>query len=336
MLLSFIVPVYNTELYLAECLNSLLSQDISTDEYEIICINDGSTDGSLQILREFEISNTNVTVIDKENEGVSIARNIGLSVAKGDYIWFVDSDDLIQCNILSELKKSTEESNPDIVDFGSYAFNENLSVAEKQSYLDNSLPVTSYANAVYITKSLFKKSFIQDNDVWFNEQLAYSEDSVFKCQCLINNPQITIIRKAFYLIRYRESSATASKSSQSFQKKFNSWYNATIIFLDLYKKCKTELKSTFADLLMSNLWSVLVLLISLPYSQSKPYFKDLKNKKLFPFKKPVECTLNRSYQTNRDDIVGKIYDWIYTNTHRKSGLALMYIWNRIYVIIKKR
>ena len=334
MLLSFIVPVYNTELYLAECLNSLLSQDISTDEYEIICINDGSTDGSLQILREFEISNTNVTVIDKENEGVSIARNVGLSLAKGDYVWFIDSDDLIQCNILDELKRITEETNPDIVDFGAYTIYEELSPKEKQAYLDKSLTVTSYANAVYITRSLFKTSFLLNNDIWFNKQLAYSEDSVFKCQCLIKDPQITMVEKAFYLFRHREGSATASKSMQSLQKKINSWYNASIIFLDLYNNCQLELKSTFADLLMSNLWSVLVLLISLPYSQSKPYFKDLKNKKLFPFKKPVECTLNRSYQTNRKDIIGKIYDWIYTNTHRRIGLGFMFIWNRIYVIIK--
>ena len=104
MLISVIIPVYNVEKYLDRCLESIESQTYS--ELEIILIDDGSTDGSLQILQQFEENNTNVTIIDKANEGVSVARNICLSSAKGDYIWFVDSDDLIQSNILMKLKNS--------------------------------------------------------------------------------------------------------------------------------------------------------------------------------------------------------------------------------------
>ena len=334
MFLSFIVPVYNTERYLVECLESLLIQNVSAGEYEIICVNDGSTDGSLQILREFEYSNTNIVVIDKKNEGVSATRNIGLNVAKGDYVWFVDSDDLIQRNILAEMQIKTQESNPDIVDFGAYTFHEKLSPAEKQAYLNNNLNVTSYANAVFITRSLFKRSFLYDNNVWFDENIAYSEDSIFKCQCLVNNPKKITINKAFYLVRYRENSATSSIYSQSFEKKIYSWYNAAIIFLGFYNNCETGMKPVFADLLMSNLWSALALLASLPYSQAKTHLEVLKDQNLFPFKKPVECTIKRSYQTNRTDIVGKVFDLIYTNTHRRSGLILMYLWNRVSVLVK--
>lgn len=334
MFLSFVVPVYNTERYLVECLNSLLAQDISADEYEIICVNDGSTDRSLQILRKFEDSNTNIIVIDKKNEGVSATRNIGLSVAKGEYIWFVDSDDLIQRNILAEMQIKIKESTPDIVDFGAYTFYEELSSVEKQAYLNDALTVTSYANPVFITRSLFKRSFLYDNNVWFNEKIAYSEDSIFKCQCLMNTPKIITISKAFYLVRYRENSATSSIALQSFEKKFFSWYNAAIIFWGFYNNCETEFKVTFANLLMSNLWSALALLVTLPNAQAKMHLEILKRKKLFPFKKPVECTLKRSYQTNRTDIVGRIFDRIYTNTHRRSGLILMYLWNRVSNFIK--
>lgn len=100
MFLSFIVPVYNTEKYLAECLDSLLEQDIPYEEYEIICVNDGSTDGSLDILRRYAEAHSNVIVVDKENGGVASARNAGLDAACGDYIWFFDSDDIIHPNIL--------------------------------------------------------------------------------------------------------------------------------------------------------------------------------------------------------------------------------------------
>ena len=85
MLISFIVPVYNTELYLEECLNSLLNQNISHDEYEIICINDGSKDSSLDILNKYALTHSNIYVIDQQNSGVSVARNVGLEHANGDY-----------------------------------------------------------------------------------------------------------------------------------------------------------------------------------------------------------------------------------------------------------
>ena len=103
MFLSFIVPVYNTEMYLRECLDSLLTQDIPYDDYEIICVNDGSTDGSLQILREYERNCSNVTVIDQANSGVSTARNAGLDIARGQYIWFIDSDDVVLHDILGDV-----------------------------------------------------------------------------------------------------------------------------------------------------------------------------------------------------------------------------------------
>lgn len=89
---SIIIPVYNTEKYLRECIQSCINQDVDSNDYEIICINDGSKDQSLSILKEYELNYKNVTVIEQQNSGVSVARNKGISAASGDYIWFVDSD----------------------------------------------------------------------------------------------------------------------------------------------------------------------------------------------------------------------------------------------------
>lgn len=101
--LSIIIPVYNVEQYLEKCLQSCLSQDIPHNDYEIIVVNDGSPDGSLAIAERIAKSTTNITVISQENCGQSTARNVGISIAKGDYVWFVDSDDWIETNCLKQL-----------------------------------------------------------------------------------------------------------------------------------------------------------------------------------------------------------------------------------------
>ena len=131
MFLSFIIPVYNVEKYVAECLDSLLDQDIPQEDYEILCINDGSTDGSLAILREYEAKYANIRVIDKENGGVSSARNVGIEAAKGDYVWMADSDDLIAHHILAYLRDAAEDGSPDIIDFGAYHFYDDLTEEEE-------------------------------------------------------------------------------------------------------------------------------------------------------------------------------------------------------------
>ena len=88
MILSIIIPVYNVEDYIIKCLNSCVSQDIPLESYEIIAVNDGSKDSSLQKLNQFSKDYSNIRVISQENKGLSGARNTGLREAKGDYIWF--------------------------------------------------------------------------------------------------------------------------------------------------------------------------------------------------------------------------------------------------------
>ena len=102
-LLSIVVPVYNVDRYLDECMESLVTQDIDSSEYEVICVNDGSTDNSGNILDKYAKRYCNVIVINKSNGGVSTARNMGIDNAQGKYIWFIDSDDFILKNSLSSM-----------------------------------------------------------------------------------------------------------------------------------------------------------------------------------------------------------------------------------------
>lgn len=132
MFLSIIVPVYNAESYLQQCLDSLLSQDILKEDYEILCVNDGSRDGSLEILQQFARDAGNVTVIDKENGGVTTARNAGLEAARGEYIWFVDADDLLKPNILGTLRRKAAETDCDRLIVGGYQFDDVWTASEKK------------------------------------------------------------------------------------------------------------------------------------------------------------------------------------------------------------
>lgn len=116
MKLSIIIPVYNVEKYLTKCLDSCLNQNVSDDDYEIIVVNDGSPDGSRKIIANYEQIN-NVKVIDQSNQGLSMARNNGLEIAKGKYVWFIDSDDWIESNCLRHMIDCFKDS-PDLVQIG--------------------------------------------------------------------------------------------------------------------------------------------------------------------------------------------------------------------------
>ena len=93
--LSIIIPVYNLQEYIGVCLDSCINQTMKNESYEVICVNDGSTDNSLTIINEYCRKDERIKVVNQENYGVSAARNMGLSLAQGKYVWFVDGDDML-------------------------------------------------------------------------------------------------------------------------------------------------------------------------------------------------------------------------------------------------
>lgn len=138
--LSFIVPVYNVAQYVCMCVASLLSQDLPLEQYEIILVDDGSTDSCPKICDEYERMYDNIRVIHQKNAGLSAARNTGIAAAKGEYICFVDSDDYWQHNVLADLIAQMERDNLDVLRFKYQNVNENYEVFNpyKRDYrLDN-------------------------------------------------------------------------------------------------------------------------------------------------------------------------------------------------------
>lgn len=118
MKFSIIIPVYNVEKYIARCLDSCVNQDIPKDEYEIIIVNDGSPDGSQAIAEQYMAEYPNIKLINQENGGLSVARNNGFKASIGQYVWFVDSDDWIETNCLSQIYNKMESEKLDMLQIG--------------------------------------------------------------------------------------------------------------------------------------------------------------------------------------------------------------------------
>ena len=117
MKLSIIIPVYNVEKYVLRCLDSCYRQDLPESDYEVICVDDGSTDNSSSLIETFAKKHNNIVVLHQSNAGQSAARNYGLKKAKGDYIWFIDSDDWIQPNVIKRLLIQAYQENLDTLCF---------------------------------------------------------------------------------------------------------------------------------------------------------------------------------------------------------------------------
>ncbi|WP_340121879.1 glycosyltransferase family 2 protein [Methylobacter svalbardensis] len=214
--LSIIIPVYNTEKYVSRCLNSCLNQTADQENYEIIVINDGSTDNSLDIVRDFEQKNKNVTVISQKNQKQGTARNNGVKLAKGKYIWFIDSDDWIEPNAISEIVKYLYIHNLDILRFDG---------ADRRTYNDTAqirschhIPHQIYYQhevllenkfSVCVPFHVYKKDFLLDNEIYFLENIFY-EDNEFMLKIFEKSSSFSYLNKCFYNVLIREDSTTRS------------------------------------------------------------------------------------------------------------------------------
>ena len=323
MFISFIVPVYNVEMYLRECLDSILKQDLPYNEYEIICVNDGSTDKSIELLREYPNRYANVYIIDKHNAGVSSARNAGLDVARGEYVWFVDSDDFIGCNILKMLKGYLVDVKVDVLQFGTYIFQDKLSSIEKKLYENRELKPKSFANNVFVTHNIFRKAFLKQHKITFYTELNYSEDKVFVSEVLSKNPIIEKINDVCYYYRYHAGSAISKGGQVSINKKYRMWILAIDRIMELYANATDVHKSAIADNLMSEVYHCFYTITGLPSDQYRAIKKKLKADGILLIRRPKECTLQRSYLVDHLTISGKIFDFVFVRLDSKIGRAMM-------------
>ena len=227
--ISIIIPVYNTELYLRDCLRSVVKQTLK--EIEIIIVNDGSTDRSFEIIKEFAYTDARFRVIDKKNEGQGIARNIALNDVRGQYIGFVDSDDRIDENMFLELYTCAKKADADISICSFDVLDDDKGRTTRPSWSGIPFPA-EYDNRTFnwqeagdwifqIAPSPFNKiyrtTFVERIQAKFAERSIY-EDLLFVFTCLLNAQKINYTRKSLYTYRYlRNRSSSADSGMRHFQ-----------------------------------------------------------------------------------------------------------------------
>ena len=224
--LSIIIPVYNVEKYLPKCLGSILKQPFK--DLEVICVNDGSTDDSLEVLQKIKKNDDRVVIIDKKNEGSGIARNIGLSTAQGEYVYFIDSDDWLEDDVLAKIIVKADELQTDILVFGGLSYYNGK--GQNGAYSKNKLPKKYFGKVVSakdIKKDIFKfpstawtklyrRSFLIKNEIKF-QNIRAGQDQLPFFHSMITADRIAILPENIYCYqKNREGSVTSVKKKKSF------------------------------------------------------------------------------------------------------------------------
>lgn len=222
---SVIIPVYNVEKYIRECLDSIVRQTLK--DIEIICVNDGSTDGSLEILKEYGARDKRITILSQENRGISSARNHGAERASGEYFYFMDGDDILEKEALFKLYALAAEKNLDVVYFDGESFFETEELREeKKNYITYYTRTGDYSR-VMTGAQMFHEMLLMDEyrsslciqfisaAHYKKENLTFAEgitgeDNIFTFQCIMPANRVYHTKEAFFHRRVRENSIMTS------------------------------------------------------------------------------------------------------------------------------
>lgn len=255
---SVIVPVYNVENYLKQCLESIVQQTLK--DIEIIVVNDGSTDNSLDIINEFAGIHSNIKVLNKENGGLSSARNYGMGRANGEFISFIDSDDFIDNNMLEDLYLLVKENSADmaITKIKLYENSTVTKVIPKGIYKDNYKLTGEEALGEFLRNNItghawnkiYKRELFTENNISYPEGLLY-EDIPTTVQLLAKSNKVVFTNNAYYYYRQREGAITKKISYKAVKDHFS-----VIQFIDEYMmifKSNSELQYYLQDFIINEL-----------------------------------------------------------------------------------
>lgn len=250
MILSIIIPVYNAEKYIKECIESIYMQGLSIEDFEVITVLDGCTDNTRVIIESLQKEHNNIKIIEQVNQGVSVARNNGLSASQGTYILFIDADDALLPNTLCKMIDFAEKKQLDMLEsdmtniendkwentYRDYVQekidNENLiKISNGEDYFVNNYNKEKGSCCIY----LIKRELFSENSIYFNKDILFCEDLWVSSQLVLISRRIAYYPITFYAYRKYAQSTSASMSipkfnsilwvSQQFQKGRNN-YNA--------------------------------------------------------------------------------------------------------------
>lgn len=242
MKLSIIVPVFNSEKYLKQCIESILNQNFK--DFELILVDDCSTDSSLNICNSYKKNNSNINVIQLDNNmGVSYARNKGIEIANGEYITFVDSDDFIEKDIYTDSIAKIEKTKTDFIVYGFYEVHKLNKVKRKQRISSGRIEIKSIMNKIVddgtltgflfpsVCFCIYKLSIIKNNNIKFDTEVFDNEDGLFNLKyCLHSNSIYSISNKNYYNYRFIKKNLIYEK----YKKNIFNTVNKKILDIQLY------------------------------------------------------------------------------------------------------
>lgn len=218
--ISVIIPVYNSELYISECIESLINQSLK--ECEFIFVNDGSKDESPQIIEKYSHQDSRIILINQENRGISIARNTGLDIAKGEYIGFMDNDDFVKQDMFETLYNNAIKDDLDIVISktilgrdGKYIIKDAIFPVDKiynQDFIQSKVMINllRVEDLFAVWNKIYKKKLIDENKICFPKNRIIEEDNMFNLQAFNLASKVKFIDYSGYY--FRENAVSESRS----------------------------------------------------------------------------------------------------------------------------
>ncbi|MEN3324132.1 glycosyltransferase [Mariniflexile soesokkakense] len=338
MLLSIIVPVYNVEKYLSRCIKSLVSQNLNTSDYEIILINDGSTDSSLKIAKDYAKEHLQIKVINQENKGQSAARNVGIKNCKGIYILFVDSDDYIEKNVLGKIIEEANDLKLDVLGFkmtrtskSDYSVGENNPMSHfKNSKIYNGVSFISkhnYNNGPWWY--IFRHDLIKKMNLLFEEGRMV-EDGIFTTELLLNSKRISFYDIDVYRY-FINLNSTTTKRNEKHLKKLNDDFKFVIKKFDgLIKIAKRKGADSHAIKRLtarqeSYVFFLFVRLLKtkITFNEFRKVIVEMENLNVYPIKNFI----GEDYFSMKHKILTKIFN-------NKVSLFMLVRLNRLFSFIK--
>ncbi len=321
-LVSIVVPIYNSEKYIGRCINSIINQ--SYRNLEIILINDGSKDNSLNICKKFAKQDKRIILLNQNNNGVSAARNAGIDIAKGEYISFIDADDSVEKNYIYELVKNSNNGQADVVICGyNDVYSEEIS---KINTLENNIEIKGLINKDYDNLKkyikypwikIYRLNFLKNNNIKFSRQFTDAEDQVFNFQVFSIAKIYNFVNKALYNHYY------SNLNSLSKQITIRSFYS-NLEKLKFEKKFFELMQVENKEMIFNDSGFFLMRKYVVINDISDNYF-EFKNRvkkiMLLMYKKEKYKNLKRyiAFQCLNYDIIFPIYFW-YLLSHLKGRL----------------
>lgn len=296
MKLSFIVPVYNAEKYLRGCIDSLYRQELSEEDFEVVCINDGSTDNSKNVLESCKSKHNNFVLINQENRGVSHARNAGIDVAKGKYIRFVDADDYIADNMTAKLLEIAFQYDLDML-YTSTTSTDKENCFESK-YNDYSQEIQIMRGSTYFSSEktlnsacfyFIKKKFLEVNSFKFIEG-RYLEDGLFSLSLICKAERVAYCDVDYYRYVERPKSIMHNREEKHQLKMIDDFCYAIIYINQIINaEIDKEDNTGFISELMKRrdsytfFMQIRMLRSSISLSKLKEYMNTLADNNLYPY-----------------------------------------------------